>query len=159
MKTKNIIKLIVSIVMPLLAGFIGSMYTMPNITSWYAYLVKPDFAPPNWIFGPVWTTLYILMGISLYLVWKNGFGKENVRLAILMFGYQIILNTLWSYLFFGLQNMLFGLIGIIVLWYAILVNMTMFARVSRKAAAFFLPYLVWVTFAGYINYILLTLNV
>jgi tryptophan-rich sensory protein len=141
-----------------MAGIIGSLFTTPAIPTWYLALQKPSIAPPNWIFGPVWTTLYLLMGISLYLVSKAGLGSINVRRSLVMFSIQLALNVLWSYLFFGLRSPRLGLIEIIAMWVAILITMVFFQRVSRGAALLLFPYLLWVSFASYLNYSIVVLN-
>jgi tryptophan-rich sensory protein len=156
---KNIFKLIISIIVCQLAGFIGSLFTTPNINTWYATLTKPSFNPPNWVFSPVWTTLFLLMGISLYLIWKQGFEKKNVKNAILIFGIQLILNILWSILFFGLQNPLLAFIEIIILWLAILFTILVFYRIKKSAAYLLIPYILWVSFAAILNFFLWRLNI
>jgi tryptophan-rich sensory protein len=150
------IKLIASVLICLAAGLIGSIFTTPSIPTWYASLSKPSFAPPNWVFGPVWTTLYILMGISLYLILNKGL--KNVRMQVIVFGIQLVLNAVWSFLFFGLQSLLYGLVGIILLWISIVITIFSFFKVSRKASFLLIPYIAWVSFATIANYYLLILN-
>ena len=152
------IKLLVSISMPLLAGFLGSLFTMPAIDSWYRLLERPAFAPPDFVFGPVWTTLYIMMGVAAYLVWKDGLSSGRVRMATLIFLLQLSLNSAWSIFFFGLQSPISGLYIIGALWTAIVLNIILFARVSRVAAWLLVPYLLWVSFASYLNYSIWMLN-
>jgi len=149
-------KLAISMVICLLAGAIGSIFTMPAIAGWYSTLSKPAWTPPNWAFGPVWTTLYILMGISLYLIWNTR--VRGVKTAMGIFAAQLVLNVLWSFLFFGLQSPLLGMIGIVALWIAILATIIVFYRISRPAAYLLLPYIVWVTIASALNYSVLVLN-
>ncbi|KPQ41823.1 MAG: benzodiazepine receptor TspO [Candidatus Methanoperedens nitroreducens] len=111
MINKNVhesVKLIVSITICLFAGFLGSFFTIPAIPTWYATLTKPSFAPPNWLFFPVWTTLFVMMGISLYLVWRRGLEGQQVKNALVIFAVQLILNVLWSAAFFGLRSPLSG---------------------------------------------------
>lgn len=140
------------------AGVLGSVFTAPAIPTWYAGLKKPPFNPPDWIFAPVWTTLFLLMGISLYLVWsKETLGKSK-KAAVAAFAIQLALNSLWSFLFFGLRAPLFGLLEIVVLWLFILLTLLLFYRLSRPAAFLLLPYLVWVSFATALNYALFALN-
>ncbi len=141
-----------------LAGVIGSVFTIPSIATWYAGLAKPSFTPPSWLFGPVWTALYLLMGVSLYLVWKRGIGKRGVNSAITAFGTQLALNVLWSVLFFGLRKPLYGLICILALWIAIAVTIFKSYRVSKSAAYAMLPYLAWVTIAMVLNFYVFKLN-
>ncbi|MFH2020421.1 MAG: DUF1295 domain-containing protein [archaeon] len=143
-----------SILLCLSAGFFGSFFTFTSIGSWYSTLNKPFFNPPNWLFGPVWTTLYILIGISLYIAIKNGADKK----AIIVFGVQLALNTLWSILFFGLRNPLVAFIEIIILWITILINIILFKKFSKSAAYFLIPYLLWVSFAAVLNFFIVALN-
>jgi tryptophan-rich sensory protein len=150
----KIIKLFIAIVVTQLAGFIGSLFAAPNIATWYNSLAKPSFTPPSWLFAPVWTLLYLSMGISLYLVWI----KKADKLAFSLFFIQLFLNILWSVLFFGLQNTLVGLIEIIVLWAAILATILYFYRISKAAALILIPYLAWVSFAAVLNFSIHTLN-
>jgi translocator protein len=151
----NWFRLIVSILLAQLAGIIGSLFT--EIGSWYQDLIKPSFNPPNWIFGPVWTILYLLMGISLYLVWNSKKSKER-KIGLYFFFIQLILNSLWSILFFGLNNPLLAFIEIIILWFAILLTLIYFYRVRKAAGYLLIPYLLWVSFASILNYFILILN-
>ena len=151
-------KLAVSFILPFLAGFIGSWFTMPNIGAWYTGINKPFFNPPNWLFGPAWTTLYILMGASFFLVWKKGFGKKEVRLAVMIYLVQLALNSLWSIIFFGLQNLALAFMEITVLWIAILATIICFGKVDRNAALLLVPYILWVSFASVLNYFVMILN-
>jgi len=152
MKAGEVVKLILAIVICQAAGLVGSIFTVPSIPTWYATLQKPSFSPPNWIFAPVWTILFTLMGISLYLVWRKGRGNKNVRNALLIFAVQLVLNVLWSVLFFGLQSPLYAFVEIIVLWAAILFTILKFFKVSKNAALLLIPYILWVSFAAYLNY-------
>ena len=151
-------KLVASILICQIVGNLGSVFTFSSITTWYSLLKHPSFAPPNWVFAPVWLTLYTLMGISLYLVWKSK-GKRNAKNpALALFGIQLFLNFLWSLLFFGLHSVLLGFAGIVVLWIAIVVTVTEFSRISRTAAWLLIPYLAWVSFAALLNFSFLILN-
>lgn len=150
--------LIAAIAICLLAGVIGSVFTTPNIPTWYAALNKPAFTPPSWVFGPIWTVLFILMGISLFLVLREGWVRSDVRTGTVLFGVQLFLNVLWSFLFFGLRMPLYGLAGIIVLWLAILITIVRFWRISRPAAILLVPYLIWVSIATALNYSIYVLN-
>ena len=156
---KELVRLIVSILIVFIAGTIGSIATLSQIPTWYAALVKPSWAPPNWLFGPVWTTLYILIGIALFLVWKEGINRKDVKLAISVFVVQLVLNVLWSVIFFGYNSLLGGLIVIIILWIAILANIIFFYRVSKPAGLLLVPYIVWVSIASYLNYSVYLLNI
>ncbi|MCJ7505823.1 tryptophan-rich sensory protein [Candidatus Bathyarchaeota archaeon] len=155
---KTYVRLIISVALCQAAGIIGSLFTTPAISSWYASLRKPAFAPPNWVFAPVWTTLYFLMGISLFIMWNIGLEKNSVRKSIVVFGIQLLLNVFWSYLFFGLKSPLLGLVEIVVMWLMILLTILVFFRISKKAAVLLIPYLMWVSVASYLNYSILVLN-
>jgi len=154
----NTIKLIVALVISQLAGIIGAIFTTPAIDGWYAGIVKPALNPPSWIFGPVWTTLFVLMGIAAFLVWKQGLERRDVRIALGIFVGQLVLNTLWSIIFFSLQSPGGAFIEIIFLWLAILATIVTFAKISRPAAWLLVPYILWVSFASYLNYAIWMLN-
>jgi tryptophan-rich sensory protein len=158
MKLNNISKLIVSILICELAGLIGSLFTTPAILGWYAGIVKPALNPPSWIFAPVWTTLFVLMGIAAFLIWRKGWSRQDVRIALSIFIGQLVLNTLWSIIFFGLHNPGGAFIEIVFLWLAILTTIIVFARISRLVAWLLLPYIIWVSFAGYLNFAIWLLN-
>jgi translocator protein len=155
---REIPRLILSVLIVFLAGSIGSLATLPEITTWYASLAKPAWTPPDWVFGPVWSTLYVLMGIALFLVWRQGLDRRDVKYAILIFGVQLLLNVLWSVVFFGLHSILGGFILILLLWIAILVNILAFYIISRAAGLLLIPYLIWVSIASYLNYSVYLLN-
>jgi tryptophan-rich sensory protein len=150
--------LIICIAIPLLAGVAGSFSTISSIPTWYAGLIKPLLTPPNWVFGPVWTTLYILMGIALYLVVKEGTENKPVQLGVMVFAAQLIVNVLWSIVFFGLQSPLLGLVTILVLIALVLATIYFFYQVSRTAAGLLVPYIAWVCIATYLNAMVLVLN-
>lgn len=160
MKIKSLPKLIISIILCQIIGASGSIFTFPNIPTWYASLVKPFFSPPNWIFGPVWTLLFLLMGIALYLVWTNSEKKlkKQKSTSIILFGVQFFFNVLWSYLFFGLRNPFLGLIGILILWIFIVATIISFYKISKKSAYLLIPYLLWVSFATILNFSIMLLN-
>jgi len=152
----KIIKLLLSIGFCLGAGILGSFFTISSIPTWYQTLNKPIFSPPNWIFGPVWTILYILMGISLYLVWiSKSKLKQN---AVKLFLTQITLNALWSVIFFGLKNPILALLDIILLWATIFLTIKTFAKINKLASNLLIPYLLWVTFATILNFSIVLLN-
>lgn len=158
MRNKTV-ALIAAILICELSGVIGSVFTYQSISDWYnAKLKKPSFTPPSWLFGPVWVTLYLLMGISAYLVWKKGMKKKEVKNALSIFGIQLVLNTLWSVLFFGLRCPLCGFIEIIILWIAIVLSILKFYKVSKAAALLLIPYIFWVTFAMILNFFVWKLN-
>jgi len=154
----NIPKLIVSVVICQIAGFIGYIFTRPAIPTWYASLGKPFFTPPDWVFGPVWIILYILMGIAASLVWQKGLGQKQSRNALIFFGIQLVLNALWPFLFFGLKSPIAGLIEIVVLGVAILLTIWKFLEVSRAAGILLVPYFLWVSFASGLNLSIWYLN-
>ena len=152
------LKLAISILINLLAGFIGSIFTTPQISTWFATLKKPSFSPPNWLFGPVWTALFILMGISLFLVWRKGLNYPSVKIALIIFGAQLLLNILWSFLFFAQRAPLTGFIEIILLWVMILITILVFYPISKTAGLLLIPYILWVSFASILNFSLWRLN-
>jgi len=145
-------KLFLAIIICEGAGLIGTIFTFNSVTTWYVTLNKPFFNPPSWIFGPVWTTLYLLMGVSLYLAW----GTKKISLK--WFWIQLGLNSLWSILFFGLKNPPLALIGIILLLVAIFMTIKSFWRKNKTAAWLLLPYLLWVSFASILNLFIVLLN-
>ncbi|MBI2622381.1 tryptophan-rich sensory protein [Candidatus Microgenomates bacterium] len=154
----NIPKLILSVGVCLGAGVLGSIFTISSIPTWYATLNKPFFSPPNWIFGPVWTILYILMGVSLYLVWiKNPSTSLRTRVPT-VFWIQLILNALWSIIFFGWKNPVLALVDILALWVAIFLTIKAFSKISKPAGNLLIPYLAWVTFASFLNLAIVLLN-
>jgi tryptophan-rich sensory protein len=152
----NYWKLITSIVIAQLAGVIGSVFTSSGVKTWYPELIKPAFNPPSWVFGPVWVTLFLMMGIALYIVWESKAKKKTGALTI--FGIQLALNTAWSLLFFGLRSPLAAFIEIIFLWTAILATIITFYRISKTSAYLLLPYILWVSFAAVLNLSLFILN-
>jgi len=156
---KYVYRLIISIVACQCAGLLGSVFTAPSITTWYATLAKPAFTPPNWLFAPAWTTLYLLMGISASIIWQKGLSNRTIRTALAIFLIQLILNVLWSAVFFGLESPLYGLIVIAGLWIAIAFTIFSFFKISKLAGSLLLPYIGWVTFAALLNVYLLILNI
>ena len=159
MKLTAVLKLIAACVLCLAVGFVGSLFTTSeNLSIWYAGLNKPFFNPPGWLFGPVWTTLYILMGISAFLIWQKGIDKPPVRLAVIWFVVQLFLNGLWTPVFFGLHLPAIAFIEILLLWLAIIFTINSFRIISMPAALLLVPYLLWVTFASILNASLWLLN-
>ena len=146
----QILKLLISIILPLSLGAIAGMFTAQSVPEWYATLNKPSFNPPDWIFGPVWTSLYILMGISLFLIWKQVASKER-NLAILIFFLQLLLNFAWSFIFFYFNMIGIALIEIVLLWIGIIIMSVLFYKIKPMAAYINIPYLIWVTFATILN--------
>ena len=157
-KTKAGAILIGSVLLCNCAGLLGSLFTTTGPGSWYSTLIKPAFNPPSWIFAPVWTLLYILMGISLYLVIMEGMKGRDVRIPLLIFAIQLILNILWSYAFFGLESTFFGLLVIILLWISIVATMILFYPIRKAAAWLLVPYILWVSFATILTYTIYSLN-
>ncbi|MFP4539718.1 MAG: TspO/MBR family protein [Candidatus Paceibacterota bacterium] len=158
MAIKDLVKLAIAIAVPLLVGFVGSYFTAPAIESWYADLVKPTLNPPSWVFGPAWAVLYVLMGVAAFLVWQRGFHRKDVRTALYIFVFQLFLNGIWSFIFFGLQSPLWALIDITLLWFAIVFTTTVFYRISPISAYLLIPYIAWVSFAAYLNAMIFLLN-
>ncbi len=154
----NLVKLIICIVICQLAGLIGTVFTMGSMTTWYAALNKPSFNPPDWLFAPVWIVLYLVMGISLFIIWKEGLKNKDVKSAFIFFIIQLILNASWSVVFFGVHSVIGGLIVIIILWLLILVTIIKFKNISRTAAILLIPYLIWVSFATILNFFINKLN-
>lgn len=155
---KNVGKLFLSIVACELVGIAGTPFTISAIPTWYEGLNKPFFAPPNWIFGPVWTLLYLLMGVSLYLLWVSHAPKKRVQTARTYFFAQLFFNFIWSPVFFGLQSPLLGLIVIVLLWILIVRSIQLLLPISKIAGYLLLPYLAWVSFATLLNFAILVLN-
>jgi tryptophan-rich sensory protein len=160
MNKQRWLALLGSIILAQLAGAIGALFTTSKIPTWYAALAKPSFNPPSWVFGPVWTILFVLMGIAAFLIWQSSRGAlaQRRREALVVYGLQLLLNVLWSILFFGLQNPGLAFAEIILLWLAIFVTMRAFARISRVAMWLLAPYIVWVSFAAFLNYSIWVLN-
>lgn len=163
MKLNNFSKLVIAIAVSELAGIIGSVFTISAIPAWYVGLVKPALNPPAWVFGPAWTTLYALMGVAAFLVWSSYANatedkKKQIKVALGVFGIQLFLNAIWSTIFFGLQSPGWALVNIILLWLAIVWTMVVFYRIAKPAAYFLIPYILWVSFAGYLNYSIVALN-
>lgn len=151
----EIAKLIICILICQIIGFLGSLFNVKSIPGWYSKQKKPSFNPPSWIFGPVWTMLYLLMGISLYLVLISG---KLTNLAIIIFSIQLFLNLIWTGIFFGMKKPLFAFIEIILLWASILINILVFYEISRTASYLLIPYLLWVSFAAVLNFSIWWLN-
>jgi len=158
MKISNTLKLIIAIAVCELAGVVGSLFTTPSITGWYTEIIKPDFNPPSWVFAPVWTALFALMGIATFLIWKRGLDHRDVKIALGIFVGQLALNIAWSIIFFGLHSPGGALLEIVFLWIAILATIVAFAKISKIAAWLLVPYILWVSFAGYLNYAIWMLN-
>ena len=151
------IGLVVAILICFLPAAIGGLATSSSVNGWFTEINKPSWNPPGWIFGPVWSTLYLMMAVSTWLVWKNS-GWDKSKIALGWFAFHLVLNTLWSLIFFGLQQPGWALVEIVVLWISIMVSIWLFSRHSKLAAGLLVPYLLWVTFATFLNYTIWSLN-
>ena len=140
------------------AAIIGYLVTRKPVDSWYLKIIKPSFSPPDWIFGPVWSVLYLMMGISLYLVWFQETLGVYIKTALIIFGIQLFLNIAWSFFFFRAHSPLFALFDIAFLWLAIVFTIIYFYPISFVAAWLLVPYLIWVSFASILNYSVWRLN-
>jgi len=158
MEKSLLLKILLCVVICIVIGSLSGITTGNSINTWYATLNKPSFNPPNWIFGPMWTLLYILMGVSVALVWHSGLSNLLVRSAIYLFVTQLILNAFWSITFFGMQNPLLALVNIIVLLILIVTCIFYFKRINKLAAWLLVPYLLWVSFATLLNLSIVILN-
>jgi translocator protein len=154
----NTIKLIIAIAIPLIIGAVGSYFTIPEIKGWYTTIQKPSFNPPNGVFGPVWTTLYILLGIALFLVWKSTAATSIKQYAIALFIIQLLANFFWSILFFNQHQVGWALVDIVFLWVSILFTIIAFAKINTLSAWLLVPYISWVSFAMILNYSIWMLN-
>lgn len=152
---RKYLPLVLSLGIPFGFAYLGSAVTTPSITTWYQTLIKPSFNPPNYLFGPVWTILFTLMGISSYLVWKK---QKKIKTPLKIYTVQLILNFLWSYLFFGLHRPDLAFFEIIFLWIFILLTIKSFYKVEKVAAYLLIPYVFWVSFAAFLNYSIVILN-
>lgn len=150
MKGIIFLKLFISISLPLIVGGLAGYATSSNISNWYIYLNKPWFNPPNYLFGPVWTALYILMGASLFMIWKSPSGKFKTQ-ALIIFSIQLLLNFSWSFIFFYFHQTGWALVEILLLWISIASMIYAFYRVSRPSAYLQIPYILWVSFATALN--------
>lgn len=151
----NLVRFAASVIVCEAAGIVGSIFTISAIPTWYAALNKPWFTPPNWLFAPVWLTLYFLMGATLYLLWGR---RPQSNAPLLAFGVQLVLNIAWSVVFFGAHELFYGFVVIAALWVAILLTMALSYRITRSAVALLTPYILWVTIASSLNYYVWLLN-
>lgn len=159
MSTNSILKLSIAIGISFLPGMLGGLFTQGSLDVWYAMLEKPFFNPPDFIFAPVWISLYVLMGISLFLIWNTKIKEKGKKERyVTLFITQLVLNGLWSIIFFGLQNPVAALVEIIILWVAIAVVIWKFYKISKPAAYILLPYIIWVSFAAFLNFYIVLLN-
>jgi len=151
-------KLIISLVIPQAVGFLSSFFTVASTQEWYPSLIKPVLTPPSWIFAPVWIFLYFLMGIAAYMVWKKGTDMAGVKTAMIFFIIQLVLNFLWSFLFFGFRQPLAAFADIVILLTNVIITTILFYRCEPIAGIILLPYCLWVAFASYLNFFLWYLN-
>lgn len=154
----NTLKLIIAVAIPLVVGGTSGFFTVTGVESWYQAINKPSWNPPNWVFGPVWTSLYILMGVALFLVWKADTSAELKKIAVGLFAIQLLLNFCWSFIFFYLQQPGWAVVELAALWLFILLTIFAFAQVNKTAAWLLVPYISWVSFAGILNYTIWKLN-
>lgn len=154
----NTAKLIIAILIPLIVGFTSGFFTAGNVTGWYQTIQKPSWNPPSWIFGPVWTTLYILMGIALFLVWRSDAADSVKRTAIILFAAQLVFNFFWSLIFFEMHQPGWAFAEIVIMWILILLTIFSFGKISSLAAWLLVPYISWVSFASILNYTIWRLN-
>jgi benzodiazapine receptor len=157
-RLQDVLRLFFSLATCFSAGLIGSIFTRDSVRDWYILLLKPSFTPPSWLFAPVWFLLYVLMGISAFLIWRKGISDSQVKESLIIFIIQLFLNILWSYAFFGLKSPLYGLIVIVPLWTAILLTIINFHRISKTASFLLMPYIVWISYATVLNFSIYILN-
>lgn len=155
---KKVVYILIAVTICLLIGFLSSFATQSSVNDWYLTLNKPSFNPPNWIFAPVWTSLYILMGVAAGIVWSKGFHHIWVKTALYHFGFQLLFNALWSIVFFGFKSPSWALLVILLLLTLIILTIKWFKVVSKTAAFLLIPYLLWVLFASLLNYKIWELN-
>ena len=158
MEKNELYRLILSIIICQMAGVIGSIFTAGSVTSWYPTLVKPSFSPPGFYIGLIWIVLFTLMGISLFLIWRETPSNPAARIALYFFAVQLIVNVLWSVAFFGMRSPISGLVVIAFLWVLILITIIKFWPINRTAALLLIPYIVWVSIAAYLNFSIWRLN-
>lgn len=155
----KISRIAIGVIICLAVGYLSGMVTRTSITTWYPTLVKPSFNPPNWIFAPVWTSLYVMMGVAAGLIWNQiPSQKEAVTKALQFFAIQLVLNALWSYLFFGMHNLMLATIEVVLLWLMIFETYSQFAKINKTASYLMLPYLAWVSFASVLTVSIWWLN-
>ena len=152
------VKLAISILICQLAGYAGSIFTKTSVDTWYRAIEKPFFTPPSWLFAPVWIFLYFMMGVSLFLVWDNGLENPQAKKAVSVFLLQLMINSSWSAVFFGMRDLALSVMTILLLWLAIIWTLAIFLRISKTAAFLLIPYLFWVSFAAVLNVSIFLLN-
>ncbi len=154
----SFVKLVIAIALPVLIGGVSGFFTVSGVESWYQTIQKPSWNPPNWVFGPVWTTLYVMMGIALWLVWKEDTSRELKLIAGILFAAQLTLNFFWSFIFFRLELPGWAFAEILVMWVVILATIFAFAQVNKTAAWLLVPYISWVSFAAMLNFTIWRMN-
>ncbi len=152
------LKLVFSIAICQVIGIISGVATRESVTTWYQELTKPSFNPPNYIFAPVWIILYTLMGISLFLIWKDGLDKNNSKFAFYFFIFHLVINGLWSFVFFKWQSLMFSFFVITILWIIIIIIIYLFYKLNKLSSILLIPYLLWVSYASILNYYIWRLN-
>jgi translocator protein len=155
---KPVLKLIISIAIPLAVGAIAGFFTTSSVEGWFTSINKPSFNPPNWLFAPVWTALYIMMGIAFFLVWKSNADEKIKQSAMVLFFFQLALNFLWSFIFFYAHQPGWALVDIGALWILIFFTIIWFGKISPAAAWLLVPYICWVSFATVLNFAIWKLN-
>lgn len=155
---KPIFKLIISLAIPLAVGALGALFTSESVNGWYTTLQKPSFNPPNWLFAPVWTVLYILMGIAFYIIWKSHSKLNKRYTGYTYYWLQLILNFFWTFIFFGQKNIGLALLDIVLLFIMVASTIMSFRKISKTAAWLLAPYICWVAFAMALNFALWKLN-
>ncbi|MFH1631334.1 MAG: TspO/MBR family protein [Candidatus Aenigmatarchaeota archaeon] len=151
-------KLLLSILLCIIIGSSAAVFMSSSIDNWYTTLAKPTWTPPNWVFAPVWLTLFALMGVSIYLIWQHGRRNENITTAFILFCVQFAANIMWSFFFFGMESPIIAFADIILLWLLIATTIIAFYRISKPASYIMIPYIVWVTIAAALNYSVILLN-
>ncbi len=155
---KDFFKLFSSLFICISVVLLGSIFTQPSIETWYVDLIKPAFNPPNWIFGPIWTILYIMMAIAVFYIWKEIHKHKKAKIAFWIFWGHLLLNFLWSVLFFGLHNILFAFIDIVLLFVVLIYLVYLFSKINKIAGNLLIPYAAWIAFAMILNFSILILN-
>ncbi len=159
MKISNVLKFILAVALPVSVGAISGYFTSSNVDTWFPSVVKPSFNPPGWLFAPVWTTLYVMMGIALFLVWKDETATKAMKQkAIIVFMVQLMLNFFWSFIFFEQHEIGWAVVEIVLLWVMILITIFYFAAISKPATWLLVPYISWVSFATILNFAIWQLN-
>jgi len=157
-RTKDLVSLLIAVFIPQAVGAEAGIATSSSVSTWYPTLAKPPWNPPNWLFGPVWILLYLLMGVAVWLVWRRGIDAPGVRGALILFGAQLLFNLAWSFVFFGLRRVGWGLVEIVATWALILATLVAFYRLRPLAGWLLVPYQLWVTFASALNAAIWWLN-